>query len=155
MKKTKQVVNQLNKLLLNNYEAERVFLSVLDDAENELLKNFLRVAGYERNQFIKNLDSNIRKKGGVPTYPEDSLKIDAKLSRSLRSFINEQDFLSAFNEIGKIQIKHIEKYQKVLNKNDYPEDIEKSLNSQLDTLIKSLYAIEVHKDLSSRNRASA
>lgn len=151
MKKSKQALSNLNKLLVINYETERVFLSVLDQAENPLLKNFLRVAGYERNQFIKSLDSSIRQKGITPTYPEDSLKTDVKLSSGLRKKISSNDNQSALNEIGKIQIKDIEKYKKILNNTDFPDDLEKSLSKQLDTIVNSLYSIEVHKDLLSRN----
>lgn len=154
MKKSKQTLSNLDKLLVLNYETERIFLSVLDQAENPLLKNFLRVAGYERNRFIKSLDLKIRETGNVPTYPEESLKTDVKLSSGLRKRISSKDNQSALNEIGKIQIKDIEKYKKILNNTDFPDPIEKSLKKQLDTIVNSLYSIEVHKDLLSRNPVS-
>ena len=72
MKKSKQITSYLNKLLIINYEAEKIFLQALEEVKNSILKNFFRVSGYERNQIIKQLDSNIRQKVGIVKAINDS-----------------------------------------------------------------------------------
>ena len=155
MKKTKNsILSRLNQLLIMNCKTEKVFLNVLDTVENSLLKNFLRVAGYERNQFIKSLDSSIRQNGFIPSYPEGLLENDtAELSLNLKMVLSKRENLKVLNEIGKIQIKDIERYKKTINRCEFPESVEKSLREHLNKLITSLYAIDVHKDLLSRGTA--
>tara|TARA_R110000868_G_scaffold154618_5_gene380709 strand:- start:1736 stop:2206 length:471 start_codon:yes stop_codon:yes gene_type:complete len=147
MKKSKQITSYLNKLLIINYEAEKIFLQALEEVKNSILKNFFRVSGYERNQIIKQLDSNIRQKGGTPTYPEVSHDLNSELSSNLSKLISNKDEQLLFTEIGRMKLLDIQKYQKVLNDFDFPEAIEQLLVSQKDTIVKSLYSIEVHKDL--------
>lgn len=154
MKKSKQIASHLNKLLLVNYESEKIFLRALDEAKNSVLKNFFRVSGYERNQFIKNLDSNIRQYGGTPTYPEESLDSDSQFSSKISKIIATKDEQKLFTEIGKMKLQDIQKYQKVINRSDFPEQIEDILIKQKDTIVKSLYSIEVHKDLFAKNIVS-
>lgn len=154
MKKSKQINAQLNKLLIINYEAEIIFLRALEQVENSVLKNFFRVSGYERNQFIKNLDSNIRQNGGIPTYPEESLSSNRKLGSNLSEIIATKNERLLFTEIGKIQMSGIEKYQKTLDKFDFPEGVELLLKKHKNTIVKSLYSIEVHKDLFAKNIVS-
>lgn len=149
MKKTKQITDRLNKLLLLNCEAEKLFLNALDKVENSVLKNFFRVSGYERNKFIKKLDSNIRQYGGIPTYPEEFL--ESENQQRLNEFIRNEEEKLLFSEIGKLNLLDIKKYQKALNKVDFPEAVEEMLIKQKDTIVMSLYSIEVHKDLFAKN----
>lgn len=154
MKKSKQIIDYLNKLLIVNYEAEKIFLKALDQAENSVLKNFFRVSGYERSQFIKKLDSNIRQNGGIPIYPETASDSNSKLSSHLSNIISTKNEKLLFTEIGKIQMLDIEKYQKTLFKFEFPEGIELLLKKQKNTIVNSLYSIEVHKDLFAKNIVS-
>ena len=154
MKKPKKITNHLNKILIINYEAEKIFLQALDQLENSVLKNFFRVSGYERNQFIKYLDSNIRQNGAIPTYPAEALSSDSKLSSSLNEIISAKDEQRLLTEIGRMKLSNIEKYQKAINRVDFPEEIEQTLKKQKDTIVKSLYSIEVHKDLFAKNIVS-
>ena len=93
------------------------------------------------------MDSNIRQKGGTPTYPEVSHDLNSELSSNLSKLISNKDEQLLFTEIGRMKLLDIQKYQKVLNDFDFPEAIEQLLVSQKDTIVKSLYSIEVHKDL--------
>lgn len=154
MKKSKHIVNYLNQLLIVNYEAEKIFLKALDEVDNSVLKNFFRVSGYERNHFIKQLDSNIRQKGGTPTYPDVLSKSHFKLSTQLSKIISNKNEKLLFTEIGKIQILDIEIYQKTLFKFEFPEAIELLLKKQKNKIVNSLYSIEVHKDLFAKKMVS-
>jgi uncharacterized protein (TIGR02284 family) len=147
MKKSKLIIAHLNELLIVNFQAEKIFLQALDQIENSVLKNFFRVSGYERNQMIKHLDSNIRQKGGTPVYPEDSSSLNAQFGSNLSQIISSKDEQLLFTEIGRMKLLDIQKYQNVLNDFDFPGSIEKLLIHQKDTIVKSLYSIEVHKDL--------
>jgi len=147
MKKSKLIIAHLNELLIVNYEAEKIFLQALDQIENSVLKNFFRVSGYERNQIIKQLDSNIRQKGGTPVYPEVSSNSNSELNSNLNEIISSKDEQLLLTEIGRMKLRDIQKYQNVLNDFDFSGSIEKILKHQKDTIVKSLYSIEVHKDL--------
>ena len=147
MKKSKLIIAHLNELLIVNYEAEKIFLQALDQIENSVLKNFFRVSGYERNQIIKQLDSNIRQKGGTPVYPEVSSNPNSELNSNLNEIISSKDEQLLLTEIGRMKLRDIQKYQNVLNDFDFSGSIEKILKHQKDTIVKSLYSIEVHKDL--------
>lgn len=150
MKNTEQINKQLNRLLTINYKAEKAFLAVIDNVESTVIKNFLRVSGYERKQFIKALDAAIRQKGGVPSYPDDVVPTPNKKGSKLREIISNRNKLKILTEIGRMQVIDIEKYQKVLNNVEFPEQLEKALKSQKNTIVNSLYGIEVHKDLFAR-----
>ncbi|MCB4807005.1 DUF2383 domain-containing protein [Tamlana sp. 62-3] len=151
MKNTELINKQLNRLLTLNCKAEKAFLDVIDIVDSTVIKNFLRVSGYERKQFIKALDSAIRQKGGVPTYPDNI--IPSLNKNKLRQIISKRNKLKILTEIGRMQVVDIEKYQKVLNNVDFPEQLEKALKNQKNTIVNSLYGIEVHKDLFARQFA--
>lgn len=155
MKNIKKISKKINELLISNVETEKVFLSLLDSVDNTLLKNFLRVAGYERNQFIKGLDNELRNLGTTPVYPEEVLKNDAKAAKELKSLFVKGENNLALNKIGRIQIKAIEKYKKIINNLDFEESTEKLLKEQLDKMVTLLYSIDIHKDLLSRAPISA
>ncbi|MGC6431078.1 MAG: hypothetical protein ACON5F_08555 [Jejuia sp.] len=155
MKNVKKISKKINELLISNVETERVFLNLLDSVDNTLLKNFLRVAGYERNQFIKGLDLELRNLGTTPTYPEDSLNNKPEITKELRRLFTEGKNNLALNRIGRLQIKVIEKYKKLINNVDFEESTEKLLKEQLDKMITMLYSIDIHKDLLSRAPISA
>lgn len=152
MQSKEQINKQLNRLLNINYKAELAFIEVIDNVENTVIKNFLRVSGYERKQFIKKIDSAIRQIGGIPTYPDTSLIKSNIITASFNKTVLKSNKLKILNEIGKMQVTDIEKYQKILNNFDFPEQIENSLRKQKDAIIHSLYGIEVHKDLFARNQ---
>ncbi|KJD35303.1 hypothetical protein PW52_11600 [Tamlana sedimentorum] len=148
--KSEQINKQLNRLLTINFKAEKAFLDVIENVESTVIKNFLRVSGYERKQFIKAIDLAIREKGGVPTYPDHTLPKPNKKSSKLRQIIAKKNKLKILTEIGRMQVVDIEKYQKVLNNVDLPEQLEAALRNQKNTIVNSLYGIEVHKDLFAR-----
>jgi Domain of unknown function (DUF2383) len=147
MKRSKEVIDSLNKLLILNCKTEKVFSDVLDEVDSIILKNFFRVATYQRKKFIKSLDTKIRKKGGIPTYPEEIFNSDNLQNSNLKKVIETKNEQLLLTEIGRIQITDIEKYQENLNDFQFSESIEKLLAGQQETMVKSLYAIEVHKDL--------
>lgn len=155
MKKSNKASKKINELLIGHVETEKILLSIIDDVDNTLLKNFLRVTAYERNQLIKELDANLRDTDTTPIYPESTLIKDADLTNELKIFLAKGDSISVLNRIGKRQIRGIERYKKLLNKIEFNESAEKMLNNQLDKMITSLYSIEIHKDLMSRTPMSA
>lgn len=155
MKKSKKTTEYLNELLVLNFESEKIFLHALTKVNNVVLKNFFRVFGHERNQIIKSLDSLIRQKGTTPSYPEDSFVYDHKLGSNIKEIISSKNEQLILTEIGRLKLSNIEKYQEVLNSYEFSEEIESSLKEQKDTLVKSLYAIEVHKDFFAKNTVSS
>ncbi|GAB1855205.1 hypothetical protein MHTCC0001_00380 [Flavobacteriaceae bacterium MHTCC 0001] len=154
MKKDKLIFSKINELLVSNVETEKKFLYMLDRVDHTLLKNFLRVSGYQRSQFVKALDNHLRQKGSTPVYPDDTSD-DLDLNLELRKALADNDYIFALSKIGKIQIDDIERYKRALNNLEFSENGEDLLMEQLDKLIKSLYSIEVYKDLISRNPVSA
>lgn len=155
MTNPEKVFKKINSLLCNNAEVEQIYLNLVDNVNSTLLKNFLRVSAYERNQFIKALDADLRANNLTPIYLEESLRTTRALSIELKNLIAEERFATAFNKIGSIQIKDIERYKKVINKLELPDSTEALLKKQLDILVTSLYSVEIHKDLLSRARKSA
>ena len=155
MGKEKKRLAKINSLLISNVKSENMFLDMLDNIDHDLLKNFLRVASYERNQFVKALDAHLRSKGITPSYPEETLQEGNNTPTELITIIAKNDYISALSYIGKIQIRAIEQYKKALNNTEFSDNGESLLSEQLDTLIKSLYSIEVYKDLIVRNAVSA
>lgn len=154
MKKSKQIAALLNELLVINYETEKLFLCALEEVDNTLIKNFLRVTGYERHKFIETLDSNIRQRGETPVYPEELLKSNCDLTSELKNILSTNDNKSLLTELGKKQVADIEKYQDTIYKFEFPEAIEKLLKSQQKELVQSLYSVAIHKDLLSRDTVS-
>ncbi|GEM_PF-5731662 len=155
MKSVKKISKKINELLINNVQTERVFLGLIDSVDNTLLKNFLRIAAYERSQFVKGLDLELRNLGTTPTYPEESLNNNLEITKELRPLFTEGKNNLALNRIGTLQIKVIEKYKKLINNVDFEESTERLLKEQLDKLITLLYSIDIHKDLLSRAPISA
>ncbi len=154
MKKSKKVITYLNELLSINYETEKMFLCALKEVENTLVKNFLRVAGYERHQFIKSLDSNIRKKGGTPSYPAEFLNSSCELTSDLKDILSSKDYRGLLTAVGRKQVADIQKYQEMTHEFEFSDSIEQLLKSQQDSLVKSLYSVAIHKDLLARRVAS-
>jgi len=154
MKKSKQIAALLNELLVINYETEKLFLCALEEVDNTLIKNFLRVTGYERHKFIQTLDSNIRQKGAIPVYPEDLVKSGSNLTSELKNILSTNDNKNLLTELGKKQVADIEKYQDTIYKFEFPEPIEKLLKNQQKELVQSLYSVAIHKDLLSRDTVS-
>ena len=70
MKKSKQIISQLNELLALNYYAEKIYLDALNEVKNDYLKHFCRAMAFERNEFCRFIGAEIIQKGGEPKYPD-------------------------------------------------------------------------------------
>ncbi|WP_372754289.1 DUF2383 domain-containing protein [Mariniflexile sp.] len=154
MKNHEQIVSTLNRLLILNCETEKLFFYALDQVEGKILKNFFSVAGYERNRFIKAIDASIREKGATPTYHDTSLVEEYIKNSNLIKAIASQNEQFILTEAGRVQVSDIEKYQKILNYFEFSDSDEELLEDQQDTIVKSLYGIEVYKDFFAEKRAS-
>ncbi|MFL1012525.1 PA2169 family four-helix-bundle protein [Flavisericum labens] len=143
MKNSNPTIAQLNELLAINYEAEKVYLHALNQVESEDLKHFFRARAFERSEFCRFLGAEIIQKGGQPEYLDQRKGGFDKLWVKFKQVVSKKDEYAIFDEVCKIKTWSVKKYNKVLKKFRFSENISQLLQNQRDTLERSMHSMQI------------
>lgn len=147
MKKLNKIYRKLNDLLLINYEAERIYLEALDIVKNENLKMFFRERGFERNEYGRQLRSEIKNFGGDPQTLDELSNDYYKIWISFKNYLEKGAEEEMFEEIHRIKDLSIKAYDETLRLHRLPPSVCKTLIDQRDKIEISMNSIRVRERL--------
>ena len=146
MKSLEKILSKLNNLLIMNYETEKVYLEALDLATDDNLKAFFRERGFERNEYGRLLRAEIVKLKGKPK------QLGAPSSGFVRIWMNFKKYIlldienDLIEEIYRLKILSIEKYNDMLSEINLPLSTCKLLVRQRDSIYSNMNAMKRHEE---------
>ena len=140
-------IKRLNDLLIMNYEAEKIYLEALDIVTDDNLKTFFRERGFERNEYGKQLRTEIKALGGEPKHLEGLSNEYHKIWTNFRNILKEGDETELLYEVCYIKQLSIDKYDELLHIHRLPISLCKTLVDQRDNIQSAMNLIRVNKRL--------
>ena len=148
MKKSNQIILQLNELLVINYNVEKIYLDVLNKVESENLKHFFRAMAFERSEFCRFLGAEIIQKGGKPDYSESSSQNTTDLwANNLIYILSTKDEYAIIGAVCTIKSWSIEKYNAIIDKIMFTDNVVHLLIKQRSAITKGLSTIKANNTL--------
>lgn len=148
MKYTEKISNQLNDLLVKNYDAEKGYLNAAEQVDSERLKLFFNERAAERSQFAKELRTEILRYGQIP---EDSGSFKGVVHRNwmtLKALFSSNDEEAILEETIRGEKKSLEEYNEILSCDDtLPPSIEALLVKQKNAILSAINTAKLHEEL--------
>ena len=148
MKYTEKISNQLNDLLVKNYDAEKGYLNAAEQVDSERLKLFFNERAAERSQFAKELRTEILRYGQIP---EDSGSFKGVVHRNwmtLKTLFSSNDEEAILEETIRGEKKSLEEYNEILSCEDtLPPSIEALLLKQKNAILSAINTAKLHEEL--------
>ena len=123
MRQTDRILKKLNELLIMNYEAERIYLEALDIVKDENLKAFFRERGFERNEYGRQLRSEIKAFGFDPMSLDELSGDYYKIWIKFKKHLENQEEELMLDEICHIKELSIKTYDAVLCLHKLPASV--------------------------------
>ncbi len=146
MKSSEKILKKLNNLLILNYEIETVYLDALDLAADNHLKAFFRERGFERNEFSRQLRSEIVKLKSKPKQFKGLSANFDKIWTNFKDFVllnNEADLMEMVYGLKRLSI---EKYNELLMEINLPLSVCKLLVKHRDSIYSNMNAMKRHEE---------
>lgn len=147
MRQSDKIINKLNELLIMNYEAEKIYLEALEHTNDDSLKTFFRERGYERNEFGRQLRSEIRNFGGEPEILGELSGDYNRIWLRFKNYLENDKEEEMLNEIYRIKDRSVKTYDKVLCLHRLPANICKVLINHRDRIEIAINAIRLKERL--------
>lgn len=148
MKFTEKISNKLNELLVKNYDAEKGYLSAIDNIDSDRLKLYFKRRASERSEFAKELRTEILQYGQVP---QDSGSFKGTLHRNwmnLKSTFSSNDEEAILDEALRGEEASLEEYTEIINSDMvFPPSIDALLNKQRNAVQSAINTVKVHEEL--------
>ena len=142
MEHSKKILNQLNNLLLMNYEIEKIYLEAFKNVADANLKTFFKERGSDRLQFGNDLRVEIEKFGGFPRHSGPMSSVLYKTWMNFRNSILLKNESELLDEVYKIKQLNLEQYNNLLREMNMPLSICKLLAKQRDAVEATMHAIK-------------
>ncbi|WP_240572106.1 DUF2383 domain-containing protein [Aestuariibaculum lutulentum] len=140
MKKKKIVMNsgrvfyKVNELLVFNSGVEKVYLEAYDSVENEELKAFFNERAFERNQFSKDLKTEMENIEDKSSQPAGLSTNFYEIWRNFRNLILMDNESGLLNEVYRLKEVSVEMYNQLLMEPNLPLSVCKLLGKQRDSI---------------------
>ncbi|MEW4925706.1 DUF2383 domain-containing protein [Algibacter sp. 2305UL17-15] len=148
-----QKIDQLNELLVINYNAEKVYLEALESTEDEELKQFFRARAFERNEFSRYLGAEIRLLGGTPNF-SDEVESQTKINwPDFKKVIASKNPRALFSEINRLKALCLTHYNRVINNFEFSEGLLRLLQRQMHVIGTSISLMRYQDGLSNQSQS--
>ncbi|KJD35304.1 hypothetical protein PW52_11605 [Tamlana sedimentorum] len=135
-------MGKLNDLLLVNFEVEKVYSEMIDDVNDDTLRDFFRERAIERNEFSKRINLEIEALGQTPerigALSKNFYRLKSKF-KNLTIVDNENDLI---DEVFNLKQDSINKYNEVLMQPHLPLKLCKILVKQRDSIQATLRVLK-------------
>ncbi len=141
------LVNNLQELLEKNYDAEKGFTKAMKDAKNNNLKQYFKYQAAQRSQFANELTDEIR---SLNETPKESGSTTASLHRTwidIKSSLSGDKDEAVLEECIRGEKASVEEYEKRLQENRFPTQIESTLTNQKSRIQNTLNKVKTLEDL--------
>ncbi|SHI38962.1 conserved hypothetical protein [Algibacter luteus] len=147
MKYSEKISNQLNELLVKNYDAEKGYLNAIENVDSDKLKMFFKRRATERSEFAKELRTEILRYGELP---EDSGSFKGTLHRNwmtLKSLFSSNNEEAILEEAIRGEEASLEEYNEILKDRTLPPTIDSLLTKQKNAIQAAINTEKVHEEL--------
>jgi len=148
MKYSEKISNQLNELLVKNYDAEKGYLNAADNVDSNKLKSFFKARASERSNFAKELRTDILMFGQIP---EDSGSFTGTMHRnwmSLKSLFSSNDEEAILEEALRGEKASLDDYTDILNSETVlPPSTENLLHKQKQSIQAAINTIKFQEEV--------
>ncbi|WGK65399.1 ferritin-like domain-containing protein [Croceiramulus getboli] len=142
-----KVVNQLNDLLVKNYDAEKGYRNAIENVDNDRLKRFFRDQAARRSQFANELDQEIRNLHGTPKTSGSATGSAHRTWMDVKAALSFDDEESILEECIRGDKASRDEYEEVLEKHDLPTSAADTVMKQLNAVRDTLSAVKGLEDL--------
>lgn len=146
MKTSEKILAKLNNLLIMNYQIETMYLEAHEMAADNHLKAFFRERGLERNDYNRQLKTEIIKLEGKPKKFNGLSSNFDKMWHEFKTLLllnNEDDLMDVVYALKRMSI---EKYNDVLREINLPLSVCKLLVKQRDSIYSNMNAMKRHEE---------
>ena len=141
-----QMVKCLQELLQKNYETEKDFQKALEQANEEVLKDFCKKSKIRHNHHATEIDKILHELNEHPGNPKDHLHL-GKAWTHFKSSIGKNRDEALLEECLTGEKEAVKEYRKKLKKHRFPPDIEETLKKQLQEIETVLADVQNIEDL--------
>lgn len=142
-----ELVDNLQNLLVKNYDAEKGFAKAMNDAKDGSLKNFLKHQAAQRSRFANELDKEIR---NLNEKPKESGSVTGGLHRTwidIKTAVTGEKDEAVLEECIRGEKASVEEYEERLQKNNFPPHVSSLLNNQLSEIKSTLNKVKTLEDV--------
>ncbi len=147
MKYEKEISDQLNELLIKNYDAEKGYINAMKDVDNVNLKKFFKDIAAERSRFARELRTEILTYGELP---EDTGSFKGSLHRnwmSLKATFSSNNEETILNEALRGEKASLEEYNELLTNNTFPSRLIQMLRAHRNAIEAAINSVKVYEDV--------
>ena len=144
---TEKISNQLNELLIKNYDAEKGYLNAIENVESDRLKMFFKRRASERSTFAKELRTEILQYGQIPT---DSGSFKGTMHRnwmSLKATFSSNNDEAILEEAIRGEEVSLEEYNALIMERNLPPSIDRLLLKHKKAIQSAINTEKVHEEL--------
>lgn len=141
------IVENLQTLLKENYDAEKIYKQSIESTENIQLKRFLQNQALQRNRFANELTQEII---ALNEKPEDSGTFAGDLRRAwagLKNALTADNEEVILNEAINGEKSSAEEYENVLRNTNFPPRIRQLIQRQAGEINHTLTEVKTFKDI--------
>lgn len=144
---TEKISNQLNHLLIKNYDAEKGYLNAIDNIESDTLKIFFKRRASERSAFAKELRTEILQYGEIP---ENSGRFKGAMHRnwmSLKATFRSNNEEAVLKEAIRGEQASLEAYVELMEERNLPPSIDSLILKHKNAIQAAINAEKGHEEL--------
>ena len=143
----KERINSLQELLEKNYDAEKGYKKVLEEADSENLKEFLKQQAVMRNRFATEIHKAIR---ALNAEPKEKGSTTGDLHRTwidLKTLFTKNDDEAVLEECIRGEKASLKEYEEKLKKTPFSPETKAMLEKQLQQIQTTVSEIKHLEDL--------
>lgn len=147
MKYEKEISNQLNELLIKNYDAEKGYIKAMKDVDNFNVKKFFKTIAEERSRFARELRTEILTYGEIP---EDSGSFKGTLHRNwmnLKATFSSNNEETILDEALRGEKASLEEYNELLNNKAIPSRLTQMLRAHRNAIEAAINSVKLYEDV--------
>lgn len=143
----KQLVTNLQELLVKNYDANKGFKKAVKEAKDSELKEFFKTQAFQHHRFATQLDKLIHSLNHTPIEEGSAVGRFHRIWMDVLKIISDNDDKTIFEECRRGQTATMKEYREKLRNNKFPQEIKEVLKKHLVDLELTLDEVKETKDL--------
>lgn len=143
----KEITNNLQDLLVKNYDAEKGFTKAMTNANSENLKQFLKKQAVQRSRFATELTHELR---NLNEEPKESGSVTGDIHRTwidLKTAVVGNEDEAVLEECIRGEKASAEEYDEKLKKYNFPPQVSSVLQKQSSEIHQTLSRVKRLEDL--------
>ncbi|MAW95228.1 MULTISPECIES: PA2169 family four-helix-bundle protein [unclassified Leeuwenhoekiella] len=142
-----KITKGLQRLLVKNYDAEKGYITAMQDIDHAALRGFMQRQAAKRNSFATELDHELHL---INEKPESDGSLAGSLHRTwmdLRDALNLNDKSAILEECLRGEETSAKEYEQVLEEIQFPQHLRTVINNQLSKIYRTIEDLQQLEDI--------